>query len=157
MTDLESEIEALMGEVCEEAAQRVASIATEYYVDRFEEKEWDGVKWEPAKNPPNRGSLMLRRSWLRNSIEPVDVTQQRVIIKAGDNLKITYAQAHNEGFEGDVNVSPFIRRVKGKRQEVRAHIRHMRIPKRQFMGVTKELEDRIASDMEALIESKLSR
>lgn|GEM_PF-1839640 len=34
---------------------------------------------------------------------------------------------------------------------------NMRIPKRQFMGVTKELEDRIASDMEALIESKISR
>ena len=157
MTDLESEIEAIMGEVCEEAAQRVASIATEYFVDRFEEKEWDGVKWEPAKNPPNRGSLMLRRSWLRNSIGPVEVTQQRVIIKAGDDMKITYARAHNEGFEGDVNVSPFIRNVKGKRQEVRGHIRRMRIPKRQFMGVTKELEDSIASDMEALIESKFNK
>lgn len=157
MTDFERELESIMDEVCEESASIIARDATEFYQERFEEKGWNNVAWEPAKNPPKRGSLMLRNGNLVNSIQPAEVTPQRVVIKAGDNLKVTYARAHNEGLEGDVNVRPFIREVKGKRQEVRGHIRRMRIPKRQFMGVTKELEERIASDIEALIDSKISR
>lgn len=157
MTDFERELESIMDEVCEESASLIARDATEFYQERFEEKGWNNVAWEPAKNPPKRGSLMLRSGNLVNSIQPAEVTPQRVVIKAGDNLKVTYAQVHNEGFEGDVNVKSHTRKIRGERKEIRPHIRHMRIPRRQYMGVTKELEDRIVSDIEGLIESKFNK
>ena len=157
MTDFERELETIMDEICEESANLIARDATEYYQERFTEKEWDDVAWQPAKNPPQRGSLMLRSSGLVNSIQPAEVTPQRVVIKAGYNLKVTYAQVHNEGFEGDVNVKSHTRKIRGKNKEIRAHTRHMRIPRRQYMGVTKELEDRIMSGIEGLIESKFNK
>lgn len=145
-----------MDEICAESAEIIAEEATEYFKERFEEKEWDGIKWEPAKHPPSRGSLMLRSTALMNSIKPAEVTPTKVVIRAGDDIKVTYARVHNEGFDGDVNVSPFTRVVKGKQQEVRAHTRHMRTPKRQFMGETEELDERITASIASLINSKLN-
>lgn len=146
-----------MEQICAESAEIIAEEATEYFKERFEEKEWNGVKWEPAKHPPSRGSLMLRSTALMQSIKPAEVTPTRVVIRAGDATKVTYARVHNEGYDGEVNVNPFTRMVKGKRQEVRAHTRHMRIPKRQFMGETEELDERITASIESLIKSKLER
>lgn len=153
MQNFGQEIEAMMGEILEVSAEIIAEEATEYYKERFEEKEWNGVKWEPAKHPPSRGSLMLRSTELMTSVKPAEVTPTRVVIRAGDNSKVTYARVHNEGFEGDVNVNPFTRVVKGKQQDVRAHTRHMRTPKRQFMGETEELDERILNRIGNYIES----
>ena len=156
MTDFEREIETIMDEICEESASLIARDATEYFKERFTEKEWDGTPWPPAKSPKRSGSLLVKSSALLNSIRPTEVTKDRVVITAG-NQKVTYAQVHNEGFSGKVNVDAFTRNVKGKTQQVRAHTRNTTIPKRQYMGVTKELEDRIMSDIEGLIESKFNK
>lgn len=58
-------------------------------------------------------------------------------------MDVTYARLHNEGFDGNVNINPFTRVIKGKQQQVKAHKRHMITPKRQFMGETQELDERI--------------
>lgn len=157
MQNFEQEIEALMDEICAESAEIIAEEATEYYKERFEEKEWNGTPWPPAHKLASRGSLLLRSTALMNSIRPVVVTKEKVVIAAGDNSKVTYARVHNEGFEGDVNVNPFTRVVKGKQQDVRAHTRHMNTPKRQFMGETEELDERIIASIESLIKSKLEQ
>lgn len=156
MPNIEQEIAEIMDEICAESAKIIAAAATVYFQDRFEEKEWDGVPWAPAKNPPSRGSLMLRSRNLRDSIRPTEITKERVVITAGYEDRVTYAQVHNEGFEDNVNVNPFTRVVKGKQQEVRAHTRHMNIPRRQFMGETEELDERITASIESLIKSKFN-
>lgn len=143
MQNIEQEIEEMMDEICVASAEIIAEEATEYFKERFEEKEWDGAAWPPAKNPASRGSLLMRSNKLLNSIRPTEITPTRVVITAGDDLNVTYARVHNEGFDGDVDVQPFTRMVKGKQQQVKVHKRHMRIPKRQFVGETQELNERI--------------
>lgn len=155
MQNIEQEIAAMMEEICEESAEIIAETATEYFKERFETKEWDGVQWLPAKNPPSQGSLLYRSRRLMNSIRPTEVTPTRVVITAGDNKDVSYAQVHNEGFSGKVNVDAFTRNVKGKTQQVRAHTRNTTIPKRQYMGETEELDERILGRIETLIQSKL--
>ena len=154
MQNIEQEIAAMMDEICEESSEIIAEEATEYFKERFTEKEWDGTPWPPAKSPKRSGSLLVRSSALLNSIRPTEVTKDRVVITAG-NQKVTYAQVHNEGFSGKVNVDAFTRNVKGKTQQVRAHTRNTTIPKRQYMGETEELDERILGRIETLIESKL--
>ncbi|MBQ4126643.1 MAG: phage virion morphogenesis protein [Alistipes sp.] len=154
MQNIEQEIAAMMDEICEESSEIIAEEATEYFKERFTEKEWDGTPWPPAKSPKRSGSLLVRSSALLNSIRPTEVTKDRVVITAG-NQKVTYAQVHNEGFSGKVNVDAFTRNVKGKTQQVRAHTRNTTIPKRQFMGETEELDERILGRIETLIQSKL--
>lgn len=143
MQNIEQEIEEMMDEICVASAEIIAEEATEYFKERFEEKEWDGAAWPPAKNSASRGSLLMRSNKLLNSIRPTEITPTRVVITAGDDLNVTYARVHNEGFDGDVDVQPFTRMVKGKQQQVKVHKRHMRIPKRQFVGETQELNERI--------------
>ena len=154
MQNIEQEIAAMMDEICEESAEIIAEEATEYFKERFTEKEWDGTPWPPAKSPKRSGSLLVKSSDLLNSIRPTEVTKDRVMITAG-NQKVTYAQVHNEGFSGKVNVDAFTRNVKGKTQQVRAHTRNTTIPKRQYMGETEELDERILGRIETLIQSKL--
>ena len=154
MQNIEQEIAAMMDEICEESSEIIAEEATEYFKERFTEKEWDGTPWPPAKSPKRSGSLLVRSSALLNSIRPTEVTKDRVVITAG-NQKVTYAQVHNEGFSGKVNVNAFTRNVKGKPQQVKAHTRNTTIPKRQYMGETEELDERIIGRIETLIQSKL--
>lgn len=151
MQNVEQEIEELMDEICAASAEIIAEEATEYFKERFEEKEWNGTAWVPAKNPVSRGSLLMRSNKLLNSIRPTEITPTRVVITAGDDLDVAYARVHNEGFDGDVDINPFTRVVKGKQQQVKAHTRHMQIPKRQFMGTTDELEERLVSKIETYI------
>jgi phage gpG-like protein len=154
MQNIEQEIAAMMEEICEESSEIIAEEGTEYFKERFTEKEWGGTPWPPAKSPKRSGSLLVRSSALLNSIRPTEVTKDRVVITAG-NQKVTYAQVHNEGFSGKVNVDAFTRNVKGKTQQVRARTRNTTIPKRQFMGETEELDERILGRIETLIQSKL--
>lgn len=154
MQNIEQEIAAMMDEICEESAGIIAEEATEYFKERFTEKEWDGTPWPPAKSPKRSGSLLVKSSALLNSIRPTEVTKDRVVITAGNQI-VTYAQVHNEGFSGKVNVDAFTRNVKGKTQQVRAHTRNTTIPKRQYMGETEELDERILGRIETLIQSKL--
>lgn len=53
--------------------------------------------------------------------------------------RVEYAQVHNDGFEGNVSVREHSRMQNNKRVKVRAHQRYMKIPKRQFLGDSKDL------------------
>ena len=150
--EFEREFEILIDQVCEQTAKIIAEEATEYYKERFDKKEWDGNPWQSPVRPKKSGSLLVQSSALLNSIRPIVVTKDRVVI-AGGNQKVTYAQVHNEGFDGEVQVPSFTRTVKGKQQRVKAHTRHQSIPQRQFMGHTKELHERIVNRIGTYIES----
>ncbi len=79
---------------------------------------------------------------MMNSIRPLVVSPQRVVIAAG-NQKVTYAKVHNEGFDGEVQVPAHTRRTKKGSTNVKAHSRMVHITQRQFMGDSEELNDRI--------------
>ena len=156
MQSVEQEIEQVIEEILEASAEIIAEEATEYYKESFERKGWNGAPWLPVKNPPSRGSLMLRSTQLMNSIRPIEINKERVVIAAGYEDRVQYARVHNEGYDGTVNVKAFTRMVKGKPQQVKDHTRHMQIPQRQFMGVTDELEERLTTRIASAIESIFS-
>ena len=61
---------------------------------------------------------------------------------------VPYASVHNDGFEGNVNVKAHKRTIskgknKGDKYSVRAFSRRMYIPQRQFMGESRELNEKI--------------
>ena len=143
----------------------IAETATEYYKQRFTTKEWEGVPWPEAKNPPSRGSLMVRSGALVSTIRPARVTPAEATIRAG-NPKVPYARIHNEGGTIRQKPTPKQRRflwakayaaggggqpdAKWSRAAVAKEL-NIPIPKRQFIGRSLELNRRIVSRLRALI------
>ena len=123
LSELQTYLKSLPEQIKKNAAQIVAVTATEYFKDSFHRKSFNGRPW-PQGRPKRKGSLLVASGALMNSIRPSHVSEDRVVISAG-NQKVQYAQVHNEGFVGNVNV--------------RAHQRTMRVPARPFMGDSKEL------------------
>ena len=163
LSELQKYLQSLPERIKKEAAHIVAETATEYFKDSFRRKAFDGRPW-PQGRPKRKGSLLVASGALMNSIRPSHVSEDRVVISAG-NQKVNYAQAHNEGFVGNVNVRAHQRTVKsrsgkGKTKtngtrivQVRAHQRTMRVPARPFMGDSKELNILIKKRIEGYINS----
>ena len=154
--NLEEYIENATDEVIEVCEQTIAAVAGDYFQKRFVEKEFDGKPWPLAQNPARRGMELIVTGNLRNSLL-VEREPGKVTISFGKEPVVNYAQVHNEGFDGEVDVKAFTRIVKGKQQEVQAHTRHMRIPKRQFLGESKALEEILHSELEATAAEILNR
>lgn len=141
LEDLSKYLEQLPKKIMDVAPDIVADTATEYFKDRFTEKSYDGNPWKPGR-PKRSGSLLVSSGALVNSIRPIYIGKDKVTISAGD-MKVDYAQIHNEGFQGQVVINPFSRTRRGKIENVKGHTRNVNIPQRQFMGHAKELGDKI--------------
>ena len=128
LRELEAYLSSLPDKLMGDAAEIVAETATEYFKETFRKKAFDGNPWTPARTAKKRGSLLVDSGAMMNSIRPLVVTPQRVVIAAG-NQKVTYAKVHNEGYDGEVQVP--------------AHSRTAHVIQRQFMGDSEELNDRI--------------
>lgn len=178
--ELNKYLQSLSQEIMEDAADIVAETATAYYKGTFRRKEFDGNPWALAKVPKTTGSLLIDSGALVNSIRPAVVTPQKVVISAGNN-KVDYAQVHNEGFKGSVNVPTHTREtqartvvvpeytrktkkgsvtvpahdwnIKGGTVTVNSHTRQTNIPKREFMGDSKELNELIHARIQGYIDS----
>lgn len=154
--DLSGELERLMGEILDDSSLIIAHTAAEYYRDRFSHKAFDGQAW-PQGRPKRRGSLLVQSGALANSIHPSVITRERVVISAGGD-KIPYAQAHNEGVFTTVHVPAHIRQGKnGLRHPVRMHQRNMRLPRRQYMGQSGELNKIIYERLQGYVNDKLNQ
>ncbi len=140
----------------------VAETSVEYFKERFKEKAFDGEEWAAGK-PKRTGSLLVESGNLMNSIRPAEVSPERVVISAG-NQQVPYAKVHNEGFNGEVTVKSHIRRKKGRKTTqknknvlyggdsmVSQYTRKMSIIKRQFMGESKELAERIKTRLDEAV------
>lgn len=111
-------------------------------------------KWQPRAKTPAKGSqraLLVKTGALKRSI---NVQINGNIVRFYSN--IPYAQIHNEG--GEINkkteVKAHTRRGrKTKKTEVKAHTRNIKItvPKRQFMGRSAFLEQRIIENIENIL------
>lgn len=93
---------------------------TDEFHKNFERKAFFKRKWKPVKKDPGRGSLMLRTGALRSSLK-----WRREGYRIVCYSDLPYANIHNQGGT--------IKRVskKGKRYSIK-------IPKRQFMGQSRE-------------------
>lgn len=134
-------------ELTEDVPEIVAETATEYFKQRFTEKEFDGSMWERAKVAKRTGSLLVESGALVNSIQPKEITPTKVVISAG-NEKVDYAQVHNEGFRGPVTIPAHTRNTRRGPQNVRTHTRRVNIPQRQFMGESRELAAKMVQRIE---------
>lgn len=169
LSELQKYLQSLPERIKKEAAHIVAETATEYFKDSFRRKAFDGRPW-PQGRPKRKGSLLVASGALMNSIRPSHVSEEKVVISAG-NQKVQYAQVHNEGFVGNVNVRAHQRTIKNQTKtkgkggktkikvqgtrvvQVRAHQRTMRVPARPFMGDSKELNLLIKKRIEGYINS----
>ena len=136
-------------------AQIIAETSVEYFQDTFRHKAFDGNPWAPPRVPKRSGSLLVQSGALLNSIRPVLVSPERIVIAAG-NEKVDYARMHNEGFKGSVTVPAHIRHTRRGDQTVRQHTRSVNIPQRQFIGGARELETELQKRIEAYVESVLT-
>lgn len=150
--DLERFLDQLPDEIMNDAAEIVAETAVEYFKDSFTRKGFDGNPWKEG-NPKPRGSLMIESANLMNSITPVEISRERVVISAG-NDKVNYAKVHNEGFRGEVVINPFVRK---NGVEVRQHTRNMNMPQRQFMGKANELAVKIRERLNTFLKPDKQR
>ena len=137
---------SLPDEIMDVAPDIVAEAAVEYYKDAFRKKAFDGEMWVAGK-PKKRGSLLVDTGNLMNSIQAAEVNRDKVVIQAGNEM-VRYAKVHNEGFTGEVTV---IKGGKHKKVVKGGDIftRHMNIPKRQFMGESRELAEIIKTQIDA--------
>ncbi|WP_338813639.1 phage virion morphogenesis protein [Bernardetia sp. Wsw4-3y2] len=120
-------------------------------------KSWEERKKnDGSKSDSNRGTLIGKGSGiLRRSLEAKSITTNKVVI----GTPVKYAQAHNEGaeIEQTISITPKMRKFawakfyetkkpswRGlaltKKKEIN---RTLTIPKRQFMGNSKPLTDKI--------------
>lgn len=148
-------LENQMEEILQGTAQIVAETSVEYFQNTFRTKKFDGNPWAPPRVPKRSGSLLVQSGALLNSIRPVLVSSERIVIAAG-NEKVDYAQIHNEGFKGSVTVPAHIRHTQRGDHTVRQHTRRVNIPQRQFVGDARELETELQTRIEAYVESVLN-
>lgn len=153
--EIDKLLENQMEEILQGTAQIVAETSVEYFQNTFRTKKFDGNPWAPPRVPKRSGSLLVQSGALLNSIRPVLVSPERVVIAAG-NEKVDYARVHNEGFKGSVTVPAHIRHTRRGDQTVRQHPRNVNIPQRQFIGAARELENDLQERIEAYVESVLN-
>lgn len=153
--EIDKLLENHMEEIMQGTAGIVAETSVEYFQDTFRNKKFDGNPWAPSRAPKQSGSLLVQSGALLNSIRPVLVSPERIVIAAG-NEKVDYARVHNEGFRGSVTVPAHIRYTRHGDQTVRQHTRRVNIPRRQFIGDARELETELQKRIEAYVESVLN-
>lgn len=146
----------------------IAETATEYYKQRFTAKSWEGMPWSAAKNPPSRGSLMVRSGALVSTIRPARVTPTEATIRAG-SPRVPYARIHNEGGTITQTPTPKQRRFMWAKAHAAGEIPaaggkpgkwnraalakelNIPIPRRQYMGKSAALNRKIISRLRALV------
>ena len=153
--EIDKLLENSMEEILQGTAEIVAETSVEYFQNTFRDKKFDGNPWAPPRVPKRSGSLLVQSGSLLNSIRPVLVSPERIVIAAG-NEKVDYAQVHNEGFKGSVTIPAHIRHTRRGNHTVRQHTRRVNIPKRQFIGDARELETELQKRIEAYVESVLN-
>ena len=98
---------------------------------------------------------MITSGNLLNSIHPAEVSRTQVVIQAGDD-KVTYAQAHNEGFAHPVTIPAHTRRTKKGSMEVKAYTIQQNISQRQFMGKAHQLLKMLRERIDDYLTHKLN-
>jgi phage gpG-like protein len=157
---------------------QMGTIAVNFFKTRFLAQAWtdEAASPWPARKPNKKNNgrgILIKSGRLRNSPRIMNVTSGSVTV----GTDVPYAEVHNEGFQGSVNVKKHtrnrftksavysteifnVRTHNGRRStiksisgssEVKAHTRYMNMPQRKFIGDSKLLRHKL----EQLIEKKL--
>jgi phage gpG-like protein len=175
ITELTRRFEAV-NEAYRNIPAEIAAIAVNFSKERFQEQAWQGETkepWTPRKRPrkgktgkiSKTQTLLVKTGRLKRSIRKISATEDKIII----GTDVPYAQIHNEG--GTINTTATVkahtvkehtRKRKGRSERVKSHTvkTHQRkvnttIPKRQFIGNSKSLQDKIISHITARFERAL--
>lgn len=133
-------------ELHEQLPDKVGALAVRFFKKRFEEQAWVDIITEPWKEregntDPGRG-ILVKSGRTKRSIRKIFANREEVML----GTDVPYAQVHNEGFRGTVQVKAHTRRRTGRTGRTRstdeqqgeisvsAHSRRVNYPRRQFMG-----------------------
>lgn len=136
-----NELSTLMGDISHYLEQTT--------IERFDtETAPDGSKWTPSQRAKEEGGKTLTDSAvLRQSQRAIADADS---VEVGSNIE--YARVHNEGFDGTVKVGVHVRTVRqifgrplpgGLSFKVGPFDREMKMPQRQFLGLSSEDEEEI--------------
>lgn len=148
--NVESEIKK---QIMDDMPRLIGNAAVSMVNQNFRDAGWrdDGLKpWKKTKRQMGKGKgsqylpLHSSREHLSRSTQYKKTGPGEVTI----SNPVPYASVHNDGFEGNVNVKAHKRTIskgknKGNKYSVRAFSRRMYIPQRQFMGESRELNEKI--------------
>lgn len=144
----------------------VANEMVNFTKERFTEQNWlDNVRlpWKKRKGNRDKGrAILTKTATLKRAPRPVTKGDM-----AGVAIAVPYAEAHNKGVNKVVSVKSFTRNtyshtksgtgklnksgtermqtitsISGSGQ-VKAHTRHMRLPRRQFVGASVNMVERL--------------
>ena len=140
--------------------------AENFFKDSFKNQAWEGVQWEERKRKdknPKRRALLVKTGRLRRSIRIREVSFGKVVV----GTDVPYAQIHNEGgiITGTQNVSAHkVRSHERRGSRVREHQRvayvrtvNIAIPKRQFMGESALLNQKVEKLIETSVNDVIKR
>jgi len=145
---------------------KIGTECVNFFKKSFRDQGWTDVIFTPwAKRSPkakrNQGrGILIDSGRLRNSIRISGISQNSVTI----GTDTPYAEIHNEGFDGVVTVKAHTRngrqnfnsklfRSMKKISMVKQHTKHMRMPKRKFMGSSVALNN----DIKNLIKTNIQQ
>lgn len=148
--NVESEIKK---QIMDDMPRLIGNAAVSMVNQNFRDAGWrdGGLKpWKKTKRQMGKGKgsqylpLHSSREHLSRSTQYKKTGPGEVTI----SNPVPYASIHNDGFEGNVNVKAHKRTIskgknKGNKYSVRAFSRRMYIPQRQFMGESRELNEKI--------------
>lgn len=169
-----------LAETIQSLPRQVGQLAVNFSKERFVEQNWldeSPEPWQPRKRKRRggkarqQGAILVDSGRLKRSIRIIRVEGTSVTI----GTDVPYAQKHNEGFTGTENVKAYVQKVKqhtrkmkvgpkrktrkvkvrAHSRRIKAHSRKVNIPKRQFLGKSRQLESRISVFISSEIEQTI--
>ena len=143
---------------------QIQNEALNYFVKNFDDQRWDGIPWKPRVDKNNGRRLLVRRGQLRRALAGskrearFELIRFSVFVQSKDGYN--YAEIHNEG--GTINKKPrtatlgfrqrrgtngqmvfakvgAVRKAATLLQDVHIGAHTITIPRRRFIGNSKEL------------------
>ena len=157
-TYIPGDFDKKMAKVLSKAPRALGSIAVSFFKQSFRNQGFTNDTLEPWKprsgNKDNGRAILVKSGRLRNSIRIVKADTSVIII----GTDVPYAKIHNRGYVGGVTVKAHhrtkiskvlvynIKSKKGRtvktdtgRSQIQSFTRRIRMPKRQFMGNSAQL------------------
>lgn len=146
-------------DVLHRAPREVGAIAVNHFKGNFRRQGFDGAKWSPRKKESRKSigrAILVRSARLRNSLRVVRADLREIVV----GTDAPYARIHNEG--GTIvqparsEIFKRNRYVKGRKKGMFARgvttgkgftykQRYIKIPKRKFIGESKELTTKVSA------------
>lgn len=140
--DLLRKLEAAKNYLLNDVQEVIGTEAVKHFKANFVNEGFDDNKWAARKTKVKLNKKILTGQGSGDHLsDSIDYkTEGNIITIYTDKV---YAEIHNEGFDGQESVPEHERTRKGKKETVRAHSRHMVMPKREFMGPSDQLNQQI--------------